>query len=177
MKTVRVKIYKFNELSEAAKNQAIKELSDINTVYNWWDFIYADAADIGLEITSFDTDRGLCEGNLNDSLAECCEKIIANHGEQTETYKTAKAYLAEWAQLVAEHSDGIHTDKVAEGKENEFDQLADEQEQQFKRSLLKNYLNLLRREYDYITSDAAIIESIISNDYDFTSNGNFWNVK
>lgn len=171
MRTVRTKVYKFNELSPEAKHKAIEQFSDINVDYNWWELTYTDANSIGLQITDFDLARGSIGGKLTNSLTESCEIIMANHGESCETYKTAKAYLAEWAKLVKEHSDGVETDKVCEDKEYEFDQLADELETQFRLSILEDYRVLLQEEYNYQTTEAAIIESIVANEYEFTKDG------
>lgn len=171
MKTVRIKIYKFNELNEQAQAKAIEHMSDINVYFDWWDFIFQDAETVGIKITEFDLDRGTIKGKLNVSLTESCELVLDNHGESCETYKTAKAYLAEWAKLVKEHSDGVNTDKVCEDKEYDFDQLADELETQYRLSMLEDYRIMLQHEYDYQTSREAIQETIIVNEYDFTADG------
>src|ERR1700754_4941823 len=107
MRTVRTKVYEFNELSPDAQQKAIDHFSDINVGFNWWQQVYTDAETIGIKITEFDLDHGTIGGKLLYSLTYCGELITANHGDQCETYKTAKAYLAEWAKLVKEHSDGI----------------------------------------------------------------------
>jgi hypothetical protein len=171
MKTIRIKIYKFNELNEQAQTKAIEQMSDINVGYNWWDYMYQDAQNVGIKITDFDLERGNIGGKLTMSLTDSCELIITNYGEDCETHKTARAYLAEWAKLVREHSDGIDIDKVCEDKEYEFDELADELETQFKLSILEDYRILLQQEYTYQTSEESIKETIIANDYDFTADG------
>jgi hypothetical protein len=171
MRTVRTKVYKFNELTVEAQNKAIQSFSDINVNYDWWEDIYDDAKEIGLEINEFDLYQGTIHGKLINSLTDSCELVIANHGEECETHKTAKAYLAEWAKLVKEHSDGIETNKVCKDKESEFDELADELEKQYKLSLLQDYRIMLQQEYDYRTGKKAITESIISNQHEFTKDG------
>ena len=57
MKTHTINTYSFNELSEEAQQKAIENLSDINVNFDWWNFTYEDAKNIGLKITSFDLDR------------------------------------------------------------------------------------------------------------------------
>jgi len=172
MRTIRTKLYKFAELSEISKQKVIQSLSDINVDCEWWDYIYEDALRIGLKITGFDIDRGnYCSGDLLDSMIEVCAKIFENHGETCETYKTAQSFLKKWAQLVAEHSDGLQKDKVCEDKEHEFDQLADELKDQFLICLCNDYRIMLQKEYEYLTSEMAIIETIEANDYEFTQDG------
>jgi hypothetical protein len=171
MRTVRTKVYKLNELTPDARQKAIEHFSDVNVNFDWWEYIYQDAGYIGITITEFDLDHGIISGKLTNSLTDSCELIMANHGESCETYKTAKAYLAEWAKLVKEHSDGVETDKVCKDKEYEFDELVDELENQFRLSLLQDYRIMLQHEYDYQTSEAAIVETILANEYEFTKDG------
>lgn len=45
-KTVRVKLYQFDKLSDKAKDKAIEKLYDINVDYDWWDFTYDAFAEI-----------------------------------------------------------------------------------------------------------------------------------
>lgn len=173
MRTVRIKIYKFNELSEASQKKAISNLWDINVDYSWWEFIYEDAASIGLKITEFDR-ANYCKGELMHSLTEVCDLITANHGEECETFKTAKLYRNEWNKLVEEHSDGINKNKVCEDKGYDFDKLADELEKQFRLSLCEDYRIILQKEHKFRTSEQAIKETIISSAYDFTADGKMY---
>lgn len=63
MRTVRTKVYKFNELSKTAKEKAIESFYDINMDYDWWDSVYEDFSmfceTIGLTI---DTDKTYFRG-------------------------------------------------------------------------------------------------------------------
>lgn len=56
MKTISV--FSFSELSDDAKKTAINQLQTINLDYNWWDYNYEDAANVGLKIKGFGLDRG-----------------------------------------------------------------------------------------------------------------------
>lgn len=172
MRTVRTKVYKFDELQPEAKNKAISQFSDINVDYEWWQFVYEDAANIGLKIKEFDIDRGgYCKGEFVDSAYDVANKIKENHGEMCETYKTAIAFIAEWDALVVKYSDGIDTSKVLEDNEQEFDGNAERIEREFFKSICEDYRIMLSKEHDYLTSNEAIIESIISNEYEFTKDG------
>lgn len=169
MRTIRTKVYKFDELTPEAQWKAIENLADINVMHEWWEFIYEDAKQIGLIINSFDEHS--CTGKLEVSLMECCDLIHKNHGEQCATYKTATDFELKWNELVTKYSDGITTDKVSEENESDFDNQADELETEFKHSLLEDYRILLNREYEYLTSREAIEESIRANEYEFLPNG------
>jgi len=164
--------YMFDELSEQAKETALNEYRDINIWHDWWEFAYEDAKQIGLKITSFDLDRRRhAEGKFIEDANFCASKIIAEHGETCETYKTAKAFLSDWAELVAKYSDGIKLDKVAEDNEYKFDQEADELEAEFLKSLLEDYSINLQNESEYLCSFEAIKEAIEANEYEFTEEG------
>jgi hypothetical protein len=173
MKTLQINIYQFSELSEDAKQKATQKLFDINVYDEWWDSVYYDAKNIGLKITGFDLDRAnYCNGNFLDTPTYTASKIISEHGEHCETYKTAKAFIIELAELVAKYSNGIETDIVADGNEYEFDSEADELETEFLNSLLEDYKTILKHEYEYLTSEEAIMQTIEANEYEFTEDGN-----
>lgn len=172
MKTISVNLYELSELSDKAKQKAISNLSDINVSHDWWDCTYDDAENIGLKITSFDLDRNRgAKGKFITSGSEVAEKIMQEHGESCETFKTAEQFLSDWANLVIKYSDGKNMDRVAEGNEYDFDNEADDLEAEFLNSLLEDYSIMLQKESEYLQSDAAIIETINANDYVFYSDG------
>jgi len=167
-RTIRTKVYKFKELNETAKQKAIEKLIDINVEYNWWQFVYEDAEQIGLKITGFDIDRGnYCNGDFTLSANEVAQNIINNHGEQCKTYKTAVEFMEEWQPVFADYMD--ETNENYESKESE-DKLM-ELEEDFKKSLCEDYRIILSNEYEYLTSEEAIIETIEINEYEFTADG------
>jgi len=172
MRTIRTKLYQFDELSKEAQQTAISKNYDINVDFDWWSFIYDDAKNIGLSISTFDIDRGdYCKGEFVDDAMECARLIIAEHGETCETYKTAKNYISDYGKLVYKYSDGIKSNYVAEGNEHAFDQEADELDAEFLKSILEDYRIILSKEYAFLTSDEAIAETIRSNEYEFTIDG------
>ena len=50
-------VFKFEELTEEQKENALSKLREINVDHDWWDFTFQDAEEIGLKITSFGLDR------------------------------------------------------------------------------------------------------------------------
>ncbi len=163
MRTQRVKIYKFDELSEEAKKVAINSFRDFNVDHDWWNFTYEDAAQIGLKITEFDIYQGSCKGEFLEYAHAVAEKIKENHGEQTETYKTAVNYLVKLAEVMEKFKD-----------DDDYELIIETEAEEFLKSLCKNYLKILSGEYEYLTGDEAVIESIRSNEYEFTANGKQW---
>lgn len=157
MKTVNLNLYSFNELSDDAKQKAIESLSDINVDFEWWDWVYGDASDIGLNITGFDLGRGAyVNGEFINNAIDTAQMIISEHGETCETYKTAQKFIGD---------SGITN-------EDDFEDLEDE----FLKSLCEDYRIILRNEYEYLTSEEAIIDTITANDYYFTEDGKLSNL-
>ena len=172
MKTVTINLYQFSELSDEAKENAIKELYDINVNSDWWYGVYEDAAQVNLKIKGFDIDRGsYVKAEFMQSAYDTANLITLNHGESCETYKTALTFIQDWNNLVSKYSDGVKTDVVTEDNEYDFDNEADDLENDFLQSISEDYRIILRNEYDCLTSEKSIIETIEGNDYYFTENG------
>jgi hypothetical protein len=156
IKTTEIKVYKFDELTDEQKQKAIEKLCDINVDFEWWQSVYMDAENIGLKITGFDIDRGsYCTVELFDDLHTVILSIIREHGEDCETYKTAKEFEA----------------RLIFNEDNEIENL-DELEDEFLHSIGEDYRIILQHEYEYQTSEAAIIETIEANEYEFDEDGN-----
>ncbi len=162
MRTETITIYNFAELSEQAQENVINNFCDINVMSEWWELVYEDAKRIGLRIISFDLDRNRhADGNIILSVAEVCQNIFNEHGETCETYKTAERFMQEWQPVF---------NKYLETEEGE-DVLLD-MEQEFEKLLLEDYAIMLQKEYEYLTSCEAIIETIEANEYEFDEDGN-----
>jgi hypothetical protein len=175
MRTIRTKVYKFDELTPEAQNKAVSNLSDINVSHDWWQFTYEDAERIGLKITSFDLDRNRhARGKFIEDALFTANAILKEHGEDCETYKTAKLFLDNWNNVVATHSDGINTDRVTEDKSEEFDDIADQLEEDFLKSILEDYSIILQNESEYLQSKESIIETIQANEYEFYADGSLY---
>jgi hypothetical protein len=174
-------VYSFDELSEESQQKALEELWDLNVDYDWWDSTYEDASRIGLKIDGFDCgNRNSINGELAESLLDCCKLIRKHHGKECETFKAAAEYLDAYIQAFKEwlplqdHGDEYYTNgwnnvdwlKDFEGREE-----AEEVTNDFRKALLEDYLSMLRREYDYQTSEEAIKETIYASEYEFTEDG------
>lgn len=171
MKTIKTNLYEFSELSEDAKQSAINSMRDINVSHDWWDFIYEDAAQIGLKITSFDLDRNRhADGEFVLSACEVAQNIFNSHGETCETYKTAKEFMNEWQPVFDGYMDESGENYESAESENRIIEI----EENFLNDILEDYSIMLQHESEYLQSDEAIIETIEANDYDFTENGKLY---
>ena len=170
MKTVTTttNVYKLHELSEEAQDKAIRNLSTINVDYEWWLATFEDAEAVGLKIESFGLDRNLgAKGHLTLPAEDVAITISNRHGEGCETYDIARQFLEDHGPIFADYMD-------EEGENYESSELGDrmmELESEFEADLISEYAHMLQREYDYLTSEEAIRETIEANDYDFTEDG------
>lgn len=190
MRQETINIFTFEELSEEAQEKVLQEFWDINVNYEWWEFIYDDAKNVGVEIDGFDIGWGNSISGSIDDLETVCNKIIIEHGESTETAILALEYLDKFIVLNArldravdvmdeidrryddlnpEKADRVYdtADKIVEACEDEIQDLSEE----FEKDILECYLTILRNKYEYLTSEDVIIETIQANEYEFTEDG------
>lgn len=168
MRTIRTKVYKFDELTPEGQQKAIENLYDINVDYNWWQYTYEDAANIGLEIKEFDLDRNRhAKGEFTLAANEVAANILRDHGQNCETFKTATSFMEDWQPVFDAYMDENSEKYESRESENELQELEDD----FLKSLLEDYSIILQKECDYLQSKEAIIETIKANDYEFYDNG------
>lgn len=164
MRTETIEIFKFEELSPEAQQKTIKELWDLNVDHEWWDMTYEDAKTIGLKIDGFDIGRG---NNIDTEMlyggSEVAEGIIEEHGEGCQTYVIAKKHEQLFKDLDKKYADN---EELTDFEEESFELDSD-----FKEELQAEYLNMLHRESEYLMSEEAIKQTIVSNEYEFTVEG------
>ena len=175
MKTISINLYKLNELSAEAKQNAISKLSDINIDFDWWDCIYEDASQAGLTITSFDLGRSNYINTGMDDANRTAKLITENHGEQCDTFIASTLFLKDQSLLVGKYSNGKDLNIVSEDNEKEYDEDIEVLEDEFLDKIRECYKLQLKNEYEYLTSDEAIKGTIEINDYYFTKDGNIIN--
>jgi hypothetical protein len=164
-RTIRTKVFKFNELNEDAKERAIEDFRYSNTPDFEYSFenIKEDAKEIGLKIISLSDDRQN-EGEWLLSANEVAQNIFNSHGEMCETYKTAQKFMDEWEPVFAEYM------QTEEGEEKLM-----ELEDEFLQSLLEDYRILYNNDLENQSTDEYIKEQIEANEYEFTKDGNMFN--
>lgn len=171
MKTIEINLYKFAELSAEAKNKAVEKLWDINVDHNWWEYTFEDAKQIGLIIEAFNIDHGTIKANFDDGAEQTAPLIMANHGAGTYTYQLASNYWADRNRLIENSPKDEHGQFV---DEYEVDGDLDQLDHDFLVDLKGEYLDLLRKDYEYNTDKENIIATIEANDYDFTEDGELY---
>jgi hypothetical protein len=138
-------VFEYNELSGAAKENALNIFWDINVDSQYWfEYWEEDAQRINMEIISHD---GLYETKMKflGTAEETAELILKEHGNCCDSYKAAKRFL-----------------NTSEEEYSCDDYLKDIQEY---------YRLTIESDYEYLTSKEAIEEAIESSDYEFTEKG------
>lgn len=198
MRTIRTKVYKFNELSESAQEKAIEKLADINTDYDWWESTYEDfkelcktlSIDVDLKNTFFNGFYSQGSGSSFTADIDVCEclKAIKNEKwkeyapkENLSFYKVTDNMLrlchlctCDIQPTNRESSVRINFDSDTYGTHTNIDSVITEIEDFFEdvANTLNNWLfSQLQTEYEYQTSKEAIIETIEANEYEFTADG------
>ena len=168
MRIQEVKIYRFDELSDGAKEKARDWWREGLGCDEWWDSVYEDAERVHLKITGFDLDRHEITGRFTADAEQVADEILKDCGEACETYKTASTFLQERNNLVdcwGRDADGEFNDEA--GLDNALDDL----EKEFQQSLLEDYRLTLGKEWEYINSEEQVDEAIKCNEYEFYENG------
>jgi hypothetical protein len=173
MREETIKVYKYDELDEDVKEKVLEKMWDINVEYNWWEFVYEDAGRIGLKLEEFELDRGAyCKGKWIEGAEEAAEKIRQEHGEHCETYRDATIFQAELGQAERIFKSVEDYDPEYE----EFEESVEYEEicEDFLKALLEDYRIMLEKEYEWLTSEEAIVETIEANEYEFTADGSLY---
>jgi len=171
MKTIITNVYQFEELNEAGKQKAIETnyFINIDADSKWWRDVYSDAENVGIKITDFDLDP--CNSitiEFEVSELTTVELIIANWGEDCEGVKECKEFLRNYDLIGGENYD---SETATEDEHDKVLEAIEMLEDDFKMTLERVFLNLLESDYEYRTSEPAIIETFKANDYHFTSDG------
>jgi hypothetical protein len=169
MRTRTINIYKYDELSDRAKEAARDWWRQGALDYDWYDCYYEDAARVGIKITGFDTGRS-CEitGEFINSAEDTAEKILAEYGNGSDSLAAeARHYQKTLAEFMAT------AEKDEDGELATWALVADKEDidKDFLRAVLENYLVALREEAEHLQSDEVAEETIVANDYEFTENG------
>ena len=135
----------WDEIPDNVREKIFQKHGDMLVDYGWWESVYDDAESIGLKIKYFDIDGGRISGYLMYDAFITKKLILANHGKSCGTYQTVKRY---------------------DLRRKDFS------ESEFEHELLQDYLTILRKEYEHLTSEEAIVEMFQANEYIFDKWGN-----
>ena len=197
MKIYKITTYSFSELSEEAQEKAIDDNRHWNTDYEWWDYICEDAKTIGA-LLGIDINDIYFSGFYSQGDGAM---FTGNYSYKAGSTKAVKAYapldkdLHEIAQNLQDiqkqyfycitastshsghyyHSGcmqvNVYGDDDILGYERE---LPEEDITNQLRYFADWIYSQLEKEYEYLTSDEVVKESLIANEVEFNVNGSIY---
>jgi hypothetical protein len=185
-------ITEWQNFNQEVANKIIEKFQDINTDYDWYEFLIEHFTEkiekLGFTVCTDEVqfsgfhsqgDGASFIGSVNilDYLKStrqltkysALRRAIDNNliSEDIEIYRTNSHYSHEKTCAL----DSIeYYDEVTEKVENQITNLEFEIEEK-REELAKDLYNDLYNEYNYLISEASIIETLIANEYDFDEDG------
>ena len=185
MRTIRTKIYKFEELSKESQANAIDKMREINTEYDdWYECIFegfqetlteAGFLDATIQFSGFwSQGDGLCfDAKIDASkfATTIDEKRVVNLIDNSyiseftiEKTSYANHYSHEKTRFV--DYDATDYNNINKVLENLCEKI------EVKRlELCKDFYNTLQKDYYYLQSDEVVKETILCNEYEFLKDG------
>lgn len=194
MRTINVDLFTFNELSEDVKEKVISNNREINVEHDWWEFIYEDFE----ENCAFDLkkiyfsgfwsqgDGAMFEYNslpstFMDSFIDQLELssmrknwlrnniFISGRGKHSGHYYHEKScsHNIRWEVDNGDLHWGTTFYQWLESFEGDFEDYVTNLYEDECRKLYR----ALEDEYNYLTSDESIVDTILSNEYKYTQDG------
>ena len=161
MRKITIEIYSFNELSDKAKEKALVQYYDWHVNFDWWESVCQDAKEIGMVINK--DAKGYF---INDAIT-CAYKVQLHHDKDCDTYRSAIFYLSERDAILNNAPNDEEDDR-------EYYESLDKCNEDFLKSILEDYSIMLRRDYEYLTSDETITDTFKANDIEFTADGKIY---
>lgn len=157
MKTIEIKLYKFDELSDEAKEFAVKDNIDILTDFGsyWYEPTIQTFKDLGIDIEDFDLYSYNIAFELTQSVEQICKNIIKGMGY-------------EWAEICQNYLNSVDAQLALEPVDQD---MLEEMEALFLKDLELNILGWLDDEYRHLTDKDTIANYLSEQDYDFTEKG------
>lgn len=178
-------VYKFEELPLEGQKKAIDRYRDINTDYEWWEFVYETEKnhmeEMGIKIIEINFSGFWSQGDGASFTGIVSDYLLFLEKIGIKTNKKIKKEIEECPLDIEFERDTHHyyhenTCSVCintyhnEKLEKFFDKVEEKIEKWRIEKCREIYRNL-KSEYKYLTSGEAIKETLICNDYDFTIDG------
>jgi len=184
MRTIRTKVYKFDELTPAAQNKAIEKLYDINVDHSWWEYGLENMVNMlsengfenaKIQFSGFSSqgDGASFDADINVSHF-CNDRRIVKIAEEYCHFHIAKSSFANHYSHERTRYVEYNSLEAKSVRINEALQQLSETIEQRRLSLSKQIYKDLEQEYEYLTSKEAVIETIQANEYEFYQDGTLY---
>jgi hypothetical protein len=171
-KTIRTKVYQFDALSKEGKEKAIERLRDINVDYEWHD-LTTDELTGELIAQGFNEARIMFSGFASQGDGACftCSSIDFNKflNGKYKGLDISADITHSWRYYFATSTTvNLNTaTNIPDELYNEIEQAIKDERERIGNEIYRT----LEKEYDYLTSEEGIIETIKANEYWFTKDG------
>ncbi len=195
MRTETIKLYKFSELNDEAKEKAIEDQrsNECYLDYEWFDYLHQDFIEelntIGVNCEGFEWDlyRGReFKVDTNGIRVTNEQKLLKSVGltkwlimnelreEKTEIYSIGLDEYGE-ADVEIEQKEDYEqwSDEEYSDREKEVEEL-NEKITDFMKEKFEKFWERLDKNYNYFMSDEGIKEDLEMNDYEFNEDGTRW---
>lgn len=195
--TVTYNVYKFEELDAKTQAKVLDNNRDFNVDHEWYEFTLEDFRE-KLESLGFRDAKIYFSGFCSQGDGACfdvksCDvvKLIEALKERSNNYNLFKKYITKIANCghIAlstrkvnyhyshENTRKIDLDTSLPSHLNRLNKVLDlfaEEVESLRYDLCREIYKTLEKEYDYLTSDEAIKESLEANDIEFHANGQIY---
>jgi hypothetical protein len=176
MRIQETKLYKFEELSEDAQSKAIEMHSDWNVQFDWTKIYFSGFWSQG-DGACFECDFEYRKGGVkaakdyapNDQDLHDIIDQWQNH--QRRYFYSLYGSSVQSGHYMHENCTSIDVMDARETCHNHASTDADGDMQDILRQFMQWVYRRLEMEYEYLTSEAAIAESLIANELEFTEEG------
>lgn len=175
MKTLELKLYTFDELSEEAKEKAIEDNRTINVEYDWWDCEFDVFKGLGIIVNAFDIYRKTIVIKLNGDDCNEVAYNIMHEFSGNDIYELSLQYSIDFNNLKKKYNVDDMMFTKDETLQDEFDDELELLDNEYKKDLGECILSWLEREYYYLMEDDVVAETLEINEYEFLENGNKFN--
>lgn len=196
MKTININLYRLDELSSEAQERALEKNRDINAHQDWHEFTIdkwkerleelgfsnpdisfsgfssqGDGASFTATINFHTLLNHLIMCNIDPALCDVALRFAENNQLSGSILRLDRHYSHEKTVVVSLELDYFHDPrKIWRDKELELTNTV----QIYAREIMRKIYKELEAEYEYLTSDEAVKESLIINEYDFTAEGDIY---
>jgi hypothetical protein len=201
MKTVEIKLYKFDELSKEVQDKVLSKNRDINVHDDWHEFIIEDWINEEIPSKGFDATRIYYSGfwsqgdgamfeydGIHDELFNEFVDGLKLSPMRTEWIKTQVSVSVSgkhrghyYHEKCCSHSIYWEVSNTDINYLPNFSQWLESFADDFESFIIDKYEDICRelyrtleREYNYLTEDEQVAETLYANDYDFTEDGDMY---
>ena len=202
MQTHQITTYSINELSPEAKAKAIEKHRDTNVFYGWWTFTFEQFPEehdcLGLDISDIQFSGFWSQGDgasfEYSTTAEDWQRWLSEQPNTLRNKAVAKTMLVTVTGSRKSYPHYVHEnmivpdyelDETGEVDMSDYDNIWEyaetlasdymEDVHERARDLMRQLYRMLEEEYNYLTSDEAVVETLEANDYQFTKKGKTYN--